>query len=234
MQSLGTVLGLRAGAESDEEPKIEWSLTKGNLRVSYEAATTFVPYPGEGSGWYLPATFRTRIDVDWLAYGVELHIVMADSRPVCRTLTIDRWRERRKLFGTKSMEQPAYRTAREETEILAGGLRRISPGELTKLAVVAALHSEPSLDGLRVHWDRRVLQDFDRLIAQEFSRPEKRGPYSLKPELLIAVAKVYRESKAADRPPVRAVEVHWPGTPRSTVAKWIRKARDAGYLEEAR
>ncbi len=48
-------------------------------------------------------------------------------------------------------------------------------------------------------------------------------------ETLEAVAEVYEFGRMTGRPPAREVEIQL-GLPRTTASKWVRRARDEGYL----
>lgn len=54
----------------------------------------------------------------------------------------------------------------------------------------------------------------------------------LGPEHLALVAEVYARAVASGRrDPTKAVSERWPGTPHSTAAKWVRRARDLELLQ---
>lgn len=195
------------------------------LRVRYDPdSVTFVPYVAGATPYWLPGAFSVRIDLEEWPYGVEANIEVRDQRPVIARLTVDR--ERRLGYTVESDDGSSeWRPVRTRpNDITATFLRQLSPQEVLRLAVAAAVHREPGSGGIRADVDQ--VRAFEDLYAAEQTRERPRGRYSITPEFLTEVAAVYTQALSGGRP-VQAVMDRWTPLPRSTALRWIREARQA-------
>lgn len=105
--------------------------------------------------------------------------------------------------------------------VTSDGMRTVNVGGITRAALVSA--SEVSL--VNPHSNPEWKAMFENLNAD----PAGIGARGLSDEALRAAALVYAQAYAIGEPPVEEVaEVL--EVPRSTAARWVAKAREAGYL----
>jgi hypothetical protein len=126
--------------------------------------------------------------------------------------------------------KPKDSKGRETIEPLPGG-----PSKLTT-TVLRALNVGTTIEKQRRHFRRKLeeLPHGRRADLAAFAAPSPvkvQASWRYPPEHFAEVARVYRDAYAKAQPPTRAVQRHF-GVASSTAAKWVRRARDLGYLAE--
>jgi hypothetical protein len=138
--------------------------------------------------------------------------------------------DRRELVGFAVLVNPALIDLPMRPVLNASLVREIPVGRLSDQA--RPFHYASELLDWAAHAHDRAqagLPADPPPVAGPRDTRSRRGRPLLDPDLLRAVAEVYRDAVARGLPPTRAVEERW-GRPRSTVNKWVRRARQSGYL----
>lgn len=183
-----------------------------------------MPYLGE---YALPGRF-TAIVTPQEADLPICHLVIAveDGRPVCIDLGLERRPNGPPLNG--------------------GMLRRITLGDFVERAVERAGHARApgpvtfNFDGEQILMpseatgDGHVAMPISGLTHTKLHQAAKRKPRGeLTDETLQQVAETYRTALATRKAPTKAVMKRW-FVSRSTASRWVKRAREAGFLGPAR
>ncbi|MGO1384268.1 MAG: hypothetical protein ACTHU1_05650 [Arachnia sp.] len=116
-------------------------------------------------------------------------------------------------------------TASDDHEVTGTTLRAVAVNSLMRHAVAGAMLPMEQQGGFAkiAHLAERESWGFS---DEDRARFRSLGPVA---ETLKAVADVYEFGKITGRPPAREVEIQL-DLPRTTASKWVRRARDEGYL----
>jgi hypothetical protein len=158
-----------------------------------------------GSGVDLPAAFTARFTVEG-DHTVEMDIAIDHGAPVCNGLRVMRASGRPSLTGHELRRLP----------IAEWVIYACSAAGFANQGGVRTTEADFESEG-----ERRAIEDAVRARAKRKNRRTT-------PAFLQDVARVYRGS--TDTPPVEAVREAFGPIGHSTAARYVKLARDAGYL----
>jgi hypothetical protein len=155
-----------------------------------------------GHGVMLPEQFIARFIVKD-DHTVEMDIATVDGAPVCNAVRVIRHPGRPSLSGHE--------------------LRRFPLAEWVRYACsMVGVGNQGGVQTTSAEWKTETYRaDVERVIPQPWRRNV------LTDDFLKEVARVYRAN--ADSAPIEAIREAWPSA-HSTAARWVRLARDRGYL----
>jgi hypothetical protein len=155
-----------------------------------------------GHGVMLPEQFIARFIVGD-DHTVEMDIATVDGAPVCNAVRVIRHPRRPSLSGHE--------------------LRRFPLAEWVRYACsMVGVGNQGGVQTTSAEWKTDTYRaDVERVIPQPWRRNV------LTDDFLKEVASVYRAN--ADSAPIEAIREAWPSA-HSTAARWVRLARDRGFL----
>lgn len=167
----------------------------------------------KGEALHVPQRFSASFDFDSIPYVVKMEIAVQGGIGRCRSLTCE----------PKKRRDAA-------SEITSEELRRIPVARLLRWGLwLAALEQDPDLRG-----SENVT---DLASSIESALVEGRSYFSMNDDHLRVVAEIYRAAATAtpdamSPAPVKALAEHFEIS-RSTATRWVRLARERGFLSGA-
>jgi len=193
------------------------------------------PLVALGGEYAVPEQFTSTITPDDPALPIcHLVIAVRNGRPVCRAITVEVGAAGDQIEGGSLRGVRLAEYVKRSIDAVA--LWVLPAADPTAPVLVNApgwepqqLPSEPFGD---CHVAVRLVGVTHTAAVKDALRP-RRTTGAVTDEKLREVADVYRAAHNAHRPPTKAVMEEW-HVERSTASRWIRRARDVGYLGRAR
>lgn len=193
--------------------------------ISYALAGGHVPFPHSESTTLLPRHFDATIIAPSIPYRATLTILVDGRRPP-RCVSLE--------LGMRQVVNEGEAVYDGPHAITSEGLRKVPVKSLMDLAIRAATHTvddEHDGEGLSPNEVRALFAAPDALASQIAAgdTPRTTQGVQIDDDHYRRVAEVYQQAVAVGAPP-RPEIAKWGTCSESTASKWIRGARDRGFL----